>query len=88
MLQRRAVTIFAILTWIYGSLAAAQTKGTFEAGINYPAGPATVPSNTGYLLGGISPLEAHAQDSNGHPLDFNGDGKPDVVVAASCGPRK
>src|SRR5690348_12446373 len=84
MLQRRAVTTFAILIWIYGSLAAAQTKGTFQAGINYPAGPATVPSNTGYLFGGILPLEAHSQDSNGHPLDFNSDGKPDVVIAAAC----
>src|SRR5438128_1355631 len=80
MLQRRAVTtFFTILIWIYGSLAAAQTKGTFQAGINYPAGPATVSSNTGYLAGGITPLEAHTGD-------FNGDGKPDVVVAASCGP--
>src|SRR5437588_4830874 len=77
MLRRHVVTTLTILLWIYGSLAAAQTKGTFSAGINYPAGPATVPSNTGFLFGGIGPLEVHTGD-------FNGDGKPDVVVAASC----
>jgi hypothetical protein len=65
------------LVLLYGPFAAAQNKGTFQAGINYPAGPATVPSNTGYLFGGITPLEVHTGD-------FNGDSKPDVVMAAAC----
>src|SRR5882672_10368498 len=56
----------------------AQTKGTFRAGINYSSGPATIPSNTGFLLGGILPLEVHSGD-------FNGDGKPDLALAVACG---
>lgn len=76
--RMQALPVFLMLMLITAAVAApAQTKGTFQAGINYPAGPATVPSNTGYLFGGISPTEVHTGD-------FNGDGKPDVVVAASC----
>jgi hypothetical protein len=73
------ITFPILLTFVLlcGSFAAAQSKGTFQAGINYPAGPATVPTNTGYLFGGISPFEVHTGD-------FNGDGKLDIVVAASC----
>ena len=81
---RAFVQVFTVFILLCNSIAVAQTKGTFAAGINYPAGPATVPSNTGYLLGGISPIEVHTQDSKGNPLDFNGDGKPDVVIAANC----
>jgi hypothetical protein len=60
-----------------GPYAGAQAKGTFQAGINYPTGPATVPSNTGFLLGGIMPLAVHTGD-------FNGDGKPDLALAVAC----
>src|SRR2546427_2070103 len=77
MLIRRFAKFLAIVVLLSTAFAAAQSKGTFQAGINYPAGPATVPSNTGYLFGGISPIETHTGD-------FNGDGKPDVVVAANC----
>ncbi len=55
----------------------AQNRGSYVAGINYPAGPPTVPTNTGYWLGGIAPYDVHTGD-------FNGDGKMDVVVAAEC----
>jgi len=52
-----------------------QSKGAFVAGINYPAGPATVPSNTYFLSGGISPQQIF-------PASFKtGSG---VVVAAKC----
>jgi hypothetical protein len=71
------IPLFVVSIIFCASFAPAQTKGTFQAGINYPAGPATVPSNTGYLFGGISPIETHIGD-------FNGDGKPDIVLAASC----
>jgi len=77
MLLRRCLAAFVILVGISG-ITFAQMKGTFQAGINYPAGPATNPSNTGFLLGGIQPIEVHTGD-------FNGDGKPDVVIAADCG---
>lgn len=78
MARHAVIKLFVASIIFCGSFAAAQAKGTFQAGSNYPAGPATVPSNMGYLLGGISPFETHIGD-------FNGDGKPDVVVAASCG---
>jgi hypothetical protein len=55
----------------------AQTKGTFKAAIDYSAGPATIASNTGYLGGGIQPFDERV-------ADVNGDGKPDVVIAAGC----
>jgi hypothetical protein len=75
---RAIVQVLTVFILLCNSIAVAQTKGTFAAGINYPAGPATVPSNTGYLFGGISPIEVHVGD-------FNGDGKADIVAAASCG---
>ena len=56
----------------------AQGRGAYAAGINYPAGPPTAPSNTGYWLGGISPLDIHYGNF------FTGDANLDVVVAASC----
>jgi FG-GAP-like repeat len=66
-----------VLSALVSPFAAAQNVEDFVAGINYPAGPPVGPSNTGYWFGGISPVEVHIGD-------FNGDGKPDVVVAASC----
>jgi hypothetical protein len=66
------------------SFIAGQNQGAFQAAVNYPAGPPTVASNTGYLFGGIAPVEVHTRDSNGRPLDFDADGKPDVVIAANC----
>ena len=84
MARHAVITLFVASIIFCGSFAAAQAKGTFQAGIDYPAGPATVPSNTGFLFGGILPLEAHVQDSKGNSLDFNGDGQPDVVMAAAC----
>ena len=78
MLVRRVfVGLLAVSALLSASVATAQNKGTFQAGVNHPAGPPTVPSNTGFLGGGILPLEVHTGD-------FNGDGKPDVVVAAAC----
>ena len=78
MARHAVITLFVASIILCGSYATAQNKGTFQAGIDYSAGPATVSSNTGYLGSGILPLEAHIGD-------FNGDGKPDVVVAAGCG---
>ena len=74
--------LFGVALLLTGSILAspcvlAQGKGSYVAGINYPAGPPTIPTNTGFWLGGISPVEIHTGD-------VNGDGKPDVVVAASC----
>ena len=54
-----------------------QSRGTFTGAVNYPAGPPVVPTNTGFLLGGVEPVEAKLGD-------VNGDGKPDVIVAAGC----
>jgi hypothetical protein len=56
----------------------AQGLGPYAAGINYPAGPPTIPTNTGYWLGGISPVEIHS----GY---FSAVGKFGVIAAASCG---
>ena len=83
-LQRFAIC--AVVSFLFGNVvsASAQTLGSFQAGINYSAGPPTIASNTGFLFGGIGPVEAHTRDSNERYLDFNGDGIPDVVVAASC----
>lgn len=68
-----AILLFACLA---GS-ASAQTKGTYQAATSTPAGPATIPSNTGFLFGGIQPVQIVAGD-------FNGDGKQDFVAGASC----
>lgn len=55
----------------------AQNRGTFEGSLNYPAGAPAVASNTGFLIGGVSPTEVHTGD-------FNGDGKLDIVAVATC----
>jgi hypothetical protein len=55
----------------------AQNKGAFVGAVNYPAGAPTVPSNTGFLIGGVAPTEVHTGD-------FNGDGNLDVIAAVSC----
>src|SRR6185369_15555788 len=67
-----------------GTLCVAQNRGSFAGSMDVSAGPPTVPSNTGYLGGGIAPLDAHTRDANGHGLDLNGDGKADAIVAADC----
>ncbi len=59
--------------------ALAQTGGAYVAGINYPAGPPIAPTNTGYWIGGITPVDIHYGD-------FNKDGKMDILVGASCSP--
>jgi len=71
----------AILGLTLASIApasSAQNRGAFVAGINYPAGPPTVPTNTGFYIGGVAPVDSKTGD-------FNGDGRPDLVVAANCG---
>lgn len=65
-----------LLSFLAGGVSA-QNRGTFVGAVNYPAGAPTVPSNTGFLGGGVLPLEAKLGD-------VNGDGKPDVIVAAAC----
>ncbi|HEY6388277.1 MAG TPA: Ig-like domain repeat protein [Candidatus Acidoferrum sp.] len=65
-----------LLSFLTGS-ALAQNRGTFVGALNYPAGPPTISTNTGFLLGGVQPIDAKLGD-------LNGDGKPDVIVAASC----
>lgn len=70
-------TLLTVFVLCAASFAAAQTKGTFQAATTVSAGPATIPSNTGFLLGGISPIQ-------GVTGDFNGDGKADAVYLASC----
>jgi hypothetical protein len=72
-----ALMLVLVFSPLVSPFAAAQNVEDFVAGINYPAGPPVGPSNTSYWFGGISPVEVHTGD-------FNGDGKPDVVVAASC----
>ena len=70
----------AILLLVSMSMSArmlAQGIGPYVAGVNYPAGPPPGPSNTGYWLGGISPVEIHYGD-------VNGDGKSDVIAASNC----
>lgn len=57
--------------------ARSQNRGSFTGAANYPAGAPVTPTNTGYLQGGISPVDSAKGD-------FNGDGKMDVVVLASC----
>ena len=82
MLSKRAASLLVLLTiGLLGQmllpLAVAQNGGNFVAGINYPAGPPTIPTNTGYWLGGVSPVEIHT----GY---FNAVGKFGLVTAASC----
>ena len=69
------VLIFLCNFLVYA--AHAQNRGAYAAGINYPAGPPVSPTNTGYYLGGINPVQIQVGD-------FNGDGKMDVAVAAFC----
>ncbi len=56
----------------------AQGIGPYLAGVNYPAGPPTGPTNTYFWLGGVSPVEIHYGD-------VNADGKLDVIAASTCG---
>lgn len=86
-MPRRTVSMTSMLLVVLISLAplvSGQNQGNFQAAINYYAGPPTVATNTGFLLGGILAQEAHTRDSMGRLLDFDGDGKPDLVVAAAC----
>ena len=62
-IPRLPVFLVVMLLAAAVGVAPAQTKGTFQAGINYPAGPATVPSNTGFLFGGISPSKSTPETS-------------------------
>jgi uncharacterized protein YjdB len=71
------VVVLVIVSISVSPCGLAQSRGSYAAGINYPAGPPTAPSNTNFWIGGISPIEIHTGD-------INGDGKPDVVVAAGC----
>lgn len=59
-------------------LAQGKGPGVYVAGVNSPAGPPTAPTNTGFWIGGISPVEIHYGD-------INGDGKLDVIAASNCG---
>src|ERR1039457_3788714 len=58
----------------------AQGLGPYAAGINYPAGPPTAPTNTGYWIGGFSPVEIHTGYFN-----FSGVPKLGVIAAAESG---
>lgn len=64
----------------------AQNRGSYVAGINYPAGPATVPSNTYFLSGGISPVQILPGQYTSQPNSFlfSDHTKTGVVVAANC----
>ncbi len=79
---RASILLLALIS--LASLTLGQNQGAFQSSINYYAGPPSVASNTGYLFGGVMPIEAHTRDSMGRPLDLDGDGKADVVVAVSC----
>ena len=65
--------------WLGSSSLAAgqQAAGKFVAGINYPAGLPNSPTNTGLLIGGLTPEQTLTGD-------FNGDGIPDIVMTAGC----
>jgi hypothetical protein len=63
------------------------------ASVNYLANNVTVRLNDGtgagtfspvsmsFPTGGLGPNDIKARDCNGNPIDFNGDGNPDLVVA-------
>jgi hypothetical protein len=63
--------LLAAYSWT-NPAAQAQTKGSFVAGINYPAGVWT-----GSYTGGVLPIDTQLGD-------FNGDGKQDLVAIARC----
>jgi hypothetical protein len=75
--QLVSLAFLLIVVNIVSPCAHAQGRGSYVAGINYPAGPPTSATNTFFWVGGISPVQIRYGD-------FNGDGKLDVVVAASC----
>lgn len=72
------VAILVLVSISVGPRICAQGLGPYVAGVNFPAGPPSAPTNTGFWIGGISPVEIHYGD-------FNGDGKLDVVAASNCG---
>ena len=72
------LSLMIILFMTPFALAQGKGPGVYVAGIKFPAGPPTAPTNTGFWIGGISPVEIHYGD-------VNGDGKLDVISVSNCG---